>query len=206
MARYAAPVSDPDHYLVLGVRPDATPEQVHDAWRFAIQAFHPDRFSDHALQEKADERTRRVNAAWQALGDPVARAAYDRSRGGYTAPTQTQIRQLPCPACASLAAIEDQAGQSVVVRCPACAEDFTAIVGTRLLGRPELTMRFLSGKYRLMLADGAGRLQSLQVRRLPQELALSDGDFISVVLASNGRSVRYIVVHGERTSIGWKIR
>jgi len=198
-------VSEPDHYLALGVAPDATAEEVHDAWRFAVQAFHPDRFTDPGLREKADHMARRVNAAWQVLGDADQRARYDRARRRGAPPPAATVRELPCPACATLSAIADQQGAATTVRCPACAQEFTAVVGAQLVGRPQLEMRFLAGRYRLELADGTGRRVEAFVRRLPSELALADGETLSLVFRPDGRHVRYIVVHGTRTDIGWKV-
>ena len=199
-------MTEPDHYLALGVAPEASTEEVHDAWRFAVQAFHPDRFTDPALRAKADVMARRVNAAWQVLGDADQRARYDRLRGAAAPPSRRIERELPCPACGTLSTIADQHGALASVRCPACAQEFSAAVGTHLVGRPQLEMRFLAGRYRLELADDAGRRSSVRVRRLPTELALADGETISVVFRPDGRTVTYIVVHGARTDIGWKVR
>lgn len=204
--RYAARVSRPDHYLALGIAPDASGDEVHDAWRFAIQVYHPDRFTDPGLRDRADQMTRRVNAAWQVLGDPDARARYDRTRVDGEVTARALVRELPCPACATLAVIPDQDGDRVSVRCPACGQEFPAIVGARLIGRPELEMRFITGRHRLRLADGAGRMSDVVIRRLPPELALADAEIVSVVFRPDGRSARYVVVHGEHTDIGWKVR
>jgi curved DNA-binding protein CbpA len=198
-------VSEPDHYLALGVAPEATAEEVHDAWRFAVQAFHPDRFTDPGLREKADRMAQRVNAAWQVLGDADQRARYDRARREAAPPPRQAARELPCPACGTLSTIPDQQGAAASVRCPACAQQFTAVVGAHLVGRPQLEMRFLAGRYRLELVDGAGRQQRVRVRRLPTELALADGETLSLVFRPDGRTVQYIVVHGARTDIGWKV-
>jgi curved DNA-binding protein CbpA len=198
-------VTRPDHYLALGVRSDATHDEVRDAWRFAIQAYHPDRFTDDGLREQADQMTRRVNAAWQVLGDAELRSRYDRQRVIVGDPVPAPQRELPCPACATLATVPDQGGAEVDVRCPACAQEFSAIVGTHLMGRPELEMRFLAGRYRLHLVDSDGRHRDVRVRRLPAELALSDGDTVSLVFRPDRRRVRYAVVHGSRTDLGWKI-
>jgi len=199
-------VSEPDHYLALGVAPDATTDEVRDAWRFAVQAFHPDRFTDPSLREQADRMARRVNAAWQVLGDADQRARYDRTRRGRRSPSEAPGRELPCPACGTLSMIADQQGAAASVRCPACAQRFTAMIGARLVGRPQLQMRFLGGRYRLELADATGARSRVQVRRLPPELALADGETLSLVFGADGRRVRYIVVHGARTDIGWKVR
>ncbi len=98
----------------------------------------------------------RVNAAWQVLGDADRRARYDRARREVAPPPRAPARELPCPACGTLSAIADQYGAVASVRCPACAQQFTAMVGAHLVGRPQLEMRFLAGRYRLELADGCG--------------------------------------------------
>ncbi len=59
--------------------PSATHDELRDAYREQALAQHPDRHADaepHAAAE-AELRMRVVNAAWQVLGDPVSRAAYD---------------------------------------------------------------------------------------------------------------------------------
>lgn len=198
-------MSDPDHYLALGITRDATPDEVRDAWRLAVQAFHPDRFGDAQLRAKADLRARRVNAAWQVLGDPDLRARYDRQYGQPPRRPGPVLRELPCPSCATLSRVPDQLGQAVAVRCPACAQEFTAVVGAQLLGRPELHMRFLAGRYRLWLGAADGTRTSATVRRLPPELALAESETVSLVFGSRAASPKYIIVHGGQTDIGWKV-
>jgi hypothetical protein len=61
----------PTHYEVLGVSPKATVAEVRAAYRAAARDHHPDAGGDA-------DRMRQLNAAWQVLGDPVRRAAYDR--------------------------------------------------------------------------------------------------------------------------------
>lgn len=60
-----------DHYEVLGVPRNAGLDQVRAAYRAAARNHHPDAGGSSA-------RMRELNAAWQVLGDPVRRAAYDR--------------------------------------------------------------------------------------------------------------------------------
>ena len=57
----------------------ATHDEVRDAYREQALAQHPDRHaaSDAHAAAEAELRMRVVNAAWQVLGDPVSRAAYD---------------------------------------------------------------------------------------------------------------------------------
>ncbi len=57
---------------MLGVRPDARPEEVRDAYRDLARRHHPDVGGDPALMQA-------VNEAWEVLGDAAARRVYDRS-------------------------------------------------------------------------------------------------------------------------------
>lgn len=61
-----------DHYRALYVQPDAPPEVIKAAWRALMSArrVHPDLGGDH------DEAVR-LNTAYEVLGDPARRAAYD---------------------------------------------------------------------------------------------------------------------------------
>lgn len=67
----------PDHYATLGVPSTAPLPEIRAAYLRAMRACHPDlRPGDLA----AGEAARRANLAWQVLGDPQRRAAYDRQR------------------------------------------------------------------------------------------------------------------------------
>lgn len=198
---------DPDHYAVLGVDGDASPDEVRAAWRFALQAFHPDRFPDGPQRARAEAMATRVNAAWLVLGDPGERARYDRRRAaraerGTGGPP---AREVHCPACATLTAVTERGGRALGVRCPACGQEFTAYVGATLLGRPRLEWRMFGGHHVLALLDRSGGVTEVPARRLPAELALTEGETVSVVLDGRGRGARYMVVHGEGTDMGWKV-
>lgn len=65
-----------DFYQVLDVRPDATPEEIRAAYYRLARACHP----DVSTLPDAEERMRRINEAYEVLGDPGQRAAYDRDR------------------------------------------------------------------------------------------------------------------------------
>ncbi|HSJ74122.1 MAG TPA: J domain-containing protein, partial [Miltoncostaeaceae bacterium] len=101
-----------DHYRALEVAPQASAEEIHAAWRFQLVAFHPDRFRDPGQRRRAEEITKRANAAWQVLGDPGRRRRYDRARrdGGRAvaaAPAPRVLRELPCPSCATRSRVPD---------------------------------------------------------------------------------------------------
>jgi molecular chaperone DnaJ len=64
-----------DPYEVLGVRRDATPDDIKSAFRKLAAQHHPDRNPD---DPGAHERFKKINAAYQILSDPQKRATYDR--------------------------------------------------------------------------------------------------------------------------------
>jgi curved DNA-binding protein CbpA len=64
----------PDLYEVLGLRPDATQEQVKAAFHRLAKASHPDLNADDATAEK---RFREISHAYAILSHPGSRAAYD---------------------------------------------------------------------------------------------------------------------------------
>ena len=66
---------DPDLYQLLDVSRQASREEIAQAWRRKARTEHPDaRPADAA----APGRFRDLAEAWQVLGDPGRRAAYDR--------------------------------------------------------------------------------------------------------------------------------
>ena len=73
----------PDLYQVLGVPPGASREQIAQAWRRRARAEHPD---SRPRDAAAPARFRELAQAWQVLGDPVRRAAYDRAVGPQPGP------------------------------------------------------------------------------------------------------------------------
>jgi molecular chaperone DnaJ len=64
-----------DHYEVLGVRRDATPEEIKSAFKKLAGQFHPDLNQD---DPGAHERFKEINLAYQVLSDQNRRGMYDR--------------------------------------------------------------------------------------------------------------------------------
>lgn len=64
-----------DAYRVLQVDPSANPLVIQAAYRVLAQIWHPDVSGD-------DEQMKLINAAWEILGDPKRRRAYDIERAG----------------------------------------------------------------------------------------------------------------------------
>jgi hypothetical protein len=65
-----------DPYKVLQVDPEAEDEVIQAAYRRLAQKYHPDR----AGGEEATARMVAINAAWELIGQPARRAAFDASR------------------------------------------------------------------------------------------------------------------------------
>lgn len=194
-----------DHYGALGVEPEASAREIREAWRFALLAFHPDRFRDGPQRRRAEEVTKRANAAWEVLGDPGRRRAYDRDRARM-APGRRRERPLPCPSCATRCRTPDAGGHAVRLRCPACGDEFEAMVGARCVGRPRLVRGLLRMRYEAAFADGAGDVRTIAFRRLPPELALSEGEVFSVVFHPRRGHPVYAIVHGAGLDLGWRVR
>jgi curved DNA-binding protein CbpA len=207
-------VRDPDdHYAALDVDPAATREEIREAWRFHLTAFHPDRFRDAGQRSRAEEITKAANAAWQTLGDAGRRRRYDlRRRGGgdgaipAQAPPAPRMRELPCPSCATRSRVPDAGGRVVHLACPGCGDTFPAMIGARCVGRPRLDKRWLGLRYQAVFADEEGRLSTVEFRRLPVELALTEGERFSIVFHARRTRPVYAILHGSGLDLGWRVR
>ena len=75
-----------DHYAVLGVARTATRGQIRAAYRRLARTLHPDTTAE--VSAKASKEFARVTRAWEILGDPGRRKAYDErgTRGRFAAP------------------------------------------------------------------------------------------------------------------------
>ena len=51
-----------DYYEILGVASNATQEEIRQAWKFYVQAFHPDKFGERQ-RRVAEERLKAINNA-----------------------------------------------------------------------------------------------------------------------------------------------
>ncbi|CDJ35910.1 DnaJ domain-containing protein, putative [Eimeria mitis] len=82
--------SVPDYYSILGVKRNATQEELKKAYRQTALKWHPDRNPDN--REEAGRKFRDASEAYQTLSDPAKRAQYDasidaassRQAGGYS--------------------------------------------------------------------------------------------------------------------------
>jgi molecular chaperone DnaJ len=68
-----------DYYEILGVPRDVSDEDLKKAYRKLALQYHPDR---NPGDRTAEEKIREINAAYEVVGDPDKRRAYDRLRFG----------------------------------------------------------------------------------------------------------------------------
>ncbi len=67
-----------NHYQTLGIRPNATSDEIRQAYRRAAVRYHPDKNpNDHTAEDKFKE----ISEAYSILSDERARREYDRSKG-----------------------------------------------------------------------------------------------------------------------------
>jgi DnaJ-class molecular chaperone len=64
-----------DPYAVLGVKPEATQDEIRTAYRALAKKLHPDL---NPGDSKAEEKFKQVSAAYDLVGDADKRARYDR--------------------------------------------------------------------------------------------------------------------------------
>ena len=79
-----------DHYEVLEVPPNASPEKIKEQYRFLIHAWHPDKFPNPTQKAKAEEKIKEINAAYEVVGDPLKRRQYDKEHFAQTQPWYPQ--------------------------------------------------------------------------------------------------------------------
>ncbi|MBP3495580.1 MAG: DnaJ domain-containing protein [Clostridia bacterium] len=54
-------------YEVLGISPDATNEEVKNAYRALAKKYHPDNYADNPLAEMAEEKMKEINSAYDEI-------------------------------------------------------------------------------------------------------------------------------------------
>ena len=66
-------------YEVLGVRENASDEEIKKAYRTLVKKYHPDRYTDNPLKDLADEKLREINQAYDSIMNNKGR----KRSGGY---------------------------------------------------------------------------------------------------------------------------
>ena len=81
------------YYELLGVAPGTSGRELKEAYRDLAKVWHPDRFShDPRLQQKAQEKLKEINEAYERLTSGTAREgrAGNLQRAGHTRPPRAR--------------------------------------------------------------------------------------------------------------------
>ncbi len=79
-----------DYYEILGIKYDASQQEIRDIYRKLAFQYHPDRNKD---DPRANEKMKAINEAYATLSDQIKRQEYDLLRERYGPSASTQFRQ-----------------------------------------------------------------------------------------------------------------
>ena len=173
-----------DPYTVLGVKKDASQDEIQKAYRRLAKKLHPDL---NPGNKQAEEQFKDVSAAYDLLGDTEKRARFDRGEidaSGAERPRHRYYRDFSeGNPYTSDAGFEDFAG--------AGAEDILSQIFGGRAGRSNLRMRGSDAHYRLSLdfldAINGGK----------QHITLPDGSALDVNIPPGTRDGQVLRLRGK---------
>ncbi|UCG92043.1 MAG: DnaJ domain-containing protein [candidate division WOR-3 bacterium] len=68
-----------NYYSILGISPNATPNEIKRAYIRLAQRYHPDRFLNEEEKQRAHDQFSKITAAYRTLSDAKLKADYDQS-------------------------------------------------------------------------------------------------------------------------------
>jgi hypothetical protein len=88
------------YYTILEIQDSATPEEIKGAYRLLLQVWHPDRFHHRPkLLEKAEQKSGKINVAFETLSDPVLKERYDAWLRACHGRSAKPVEPVTCPSC-----------------------------------------------------------------------------------------------------------
>jgi DnaJ-class molecular chaperone len=175
-----------DPYDVLGVKKDASQEEIQKAYRQLAKKLHPDL---NPGNKQAEEQFKNVAVAYDLLGDGEKRARYDRGEIDASGAERPQRRFY-----------KDFAEEGSQYTSDGGFADFVDDVLSRIFtrdGRATVRMRGADAHYRLTLdfldAINGG----------PQQITLPDGSMLDVRIPAGTRDGQFLRLRGKgRPGIG----
>jgi DnaJ-class molecular chaperone len=171
-----------DPYQTLGVKTDASQEEIQKAYRTLAKKLHPDL---NPGNKQAEEQFKEVSAAYDVVGDPEKRARFDRGEidaSGAERPQQRYYRDFA------------DAGANPYASDDGFADFGDADILSEILrrqGRGTIRMRGADVNYRLALdfldAINGGK----------QQLTLPDGSVLDVSIPAGTRDGQTLRLRGK---------
>lgn len=122
------------YYEVLGLKPDASEQEVKNAYRDLAKVWHPDRFAhDARLQQKAQEKLKEINEAYDAINSPASGRRQRARRPTPPSPpssTSTSAPRTPRGGPADFASVAARRGDARASRLTPVALAAAAVVIT----------------------------------------------------------------------------
>jgi DnaJ-class molecular chaperone len=87
-----------DFYLVLGVSPSATGDEIRLAYRELVKKHHPDNCYSYIEKNRANLTMQEINAAYEVLGNPNKRSEYDHNEKRQLVIFKQKMRSRKIPA------------------------------------------------------------------------------------------------------------
>lgn len=67
-----------NYYKILEVDRSASPEVIEKAYKALVKKYHPD-LQESNMRQKAEERIKLINEAYEVLSNPISKAKYDET-------------------------------------------------------------------------------------------------------------------------------
>ncbi|KAH0553162.1 hypothetical protein GP486_006652 [Trichoglossum hirsutum] len=83
-----------DYYAALGITPNASQQQIRDAYKRSALQSHPDRVAaDHPERAERTKKFQTINDAYYTLSDPARRRDYDAARAFHRSSSANRQQQ-----------------------------------------------------------------------------------------------------------------
>jgi len=183
-----------DHYEILGIQRNASPQDIKDAWIYWVNILHDDRMSKmpERIRTKALEDLKKVNDAYSVLSDSRKRAEYDRSWGVSVSATvsgyeQTRTERKPkveiYPAIIFLDSMKPRAKQKGTFFIRNVGGDYSKV----LISNPEKWIKVIRTE---SLYPGKKLPMRVDIEAIPPERGKTVGSEIRVRVDEAEASVR----------------